>query len=124
MLHLILGEGTVYESDSKVAATIMMFGSQSSIDHIQQRIGTGYCIYRTVEGFPQDADEEIRFNDAIAISDEFSDDEIAKVIDEYVNRVPVLIVSANRAVSKRDNLRAKLFHPNVAIIDTNVYALA
>lgn len=123
MLHLILKEGTVYGSDEKVAVAIMLFGRESSLDHIQQRTGTGYCFYRTVEGFPGDADEKIRMNDAIAISDEFNDDEIAKVIDEYANQVPILIMSAGREVRKRDRLGFKLFHPSVTIVDPNFYAL-
>lgn len=123
MLHLILSEKTVYESDQKAAVAVLLFGHQSSLDHISQRTGTGYCFYRTVEGFPSDGREEVRSNDAIAISDEFTDDEIANVIDEYAHQVPVLIISADKAVSKRECLSSKLSHPNVAVVNTNIYKL-
>lgn len=97
MLHLIRSdvEGDGQDLDLRIASAVNDHSQNSTLDHIVQRVGTGFHRYRSIKQFI-DADD-VRYNDAIAISDRFTDAEVMQIVREYALGIPVLILTGDRS---------------------------
>lgn len=98
MLYL-LTKG-VYGKAGAVALAVLQqsYDPGHLIDHLPERVG-GYHPYKSIEEFKEEKDTP-RGTDAIGITDEFSEEEIRRIMEEY-RHVPILVLTCNPDYAKK-----------------------